>query len=369
MKRALLVGWLLFAGLASIVPFLTLIGLGAHRHAAPLAVSGSAVVLVYVPAALVAGTWGKEKALAAASTLLAWSLALFLLFPVYFPGERRQAMSTGIGLLGLDSGWFGLPETLAENLPEEPALAEPEVAEAALVEVPEVPAAAPVREDQIALPYEGEGRRLQIPVLFEHAGRELEVQMMFDTGATYTTLGRAQLDALGVTIPANAPTIELHTANGVRTSEVVLLDAVWLGDLQTGGVAIAVCDECVGDDTVGLLGLNVSGGYNLHIDADRREVIFSRRAAFDRKLDVKPFVDLDASFTRFPGGRVEVSVTVENLAHRPIERFTTSVRCEDQQWSVQLEGIDADEAVSERRKLPRHEPCAQYEIGVLSARW
>ena len=49
--------------------------------------------------------------------------------------------------------------------------------------------------------------------------------------------------------------------------------------------------------------------------------------------------------------------------------FTTSVRCEDQQWSVQLEGIDADEAVSERRKLPRHEPCAQYEIGVLSARW
>lgn len=369
MKRFLLAAWLLIAGVASVVPFLTLIGLGAHRHAAPLAVSGSAVVLVYVPTALVAGTWPKGRALAAGSTLLAWSLALFLLFPVYFPGERRQAMITGIGLLGLDTGWFGLPESLAENLPEEPSLAEPEVAEAAVVRVPEVPAAPPIDEDQIALPYEGEGRRLAIPVLFEHGGKELELQMMLDTGATYTTLARKQLRELGVPIPTDAPTIELHTANGTRTSEVVLVDAVWLGDLETGGVAVAVCDECEGDGTVGLLGLNVSGGFNLHIDADHREVVFGRRATFDRKLDVKPFVDLDASFTRFPGGRVEVAVTLGNLAARPIDRFVASIRCGEGQWSVQLEDVAPAETVSERRKLPRHEACEQYEIGVLSARW
>ncbi len=387
MRRLLLVALLLAAGCASIVPFVTLVGLGAHRHGAPWAVSASAVLLVYAPTGLVALAWARERALGAASTLLAWSLALFLVFPVYFPGERRQALSTGIALLGLDTGWLGLPERLASTLPEEPAVARPEVAEAAVVEVAGPPPARAMTEDQIALPYEGEGRRLSLPVTFAHGAagggpggpRELELEMMLDTGATYTTLGREDLRRLGVTIAPDAPTIELHTANGVRTSEVVLLDGVWLGDLEVGGVAIAVCDECVGEGTAGLLGLNVTGGFNLQIDADHREVVFSRREAFDRKLDVRPFTDLDATFTRFPGGRVEVEVTLANRSPRQVERLTASVRCVDPggaagaepggHWSARLEDVEPGDTVSERRKLPRHDACEQYEIGVLDARW
>jgi hypothetical protein len=165
------------------------------------------------------------------------------------------------------------------------------------------------------------------------------------------------------------PVIRLHTANGERDARIVMLDGVWLGDLRLEGVAIATCDDCGSSDTAGLLGLNVAGTFNLQIDADRREVVFTRRVEQDRRLDVKPFTDLAATFTRFPGGRVEVSVEVDNLGRRPIEAVTTSVRCRDETWLVELGPVGVGEAGAARRKLPPHEACLQYEIAMHAARW
>jgi hypothetical protein len=350
------------AALLSIAPFAALVGLGAHRHAPPWVVSGAAVALVYGPVLLAGALRGRHGSGAVAAASVAWSSTLLLVLPVYFPGERDAGLRTGFGLLGLPSpdGW----------LPEEPILARPEVAAAEIASPPAAPPAdRELRSDQIALPYEGEGRRLSVPVVFDHGGASLEVEMMFDTGATYTTLGTPDLERLGRRPTDADPKIELHTANGVRSTRLVLLDRVWLGDLPVDGVAIAVCDDCGGGDTAGLLGLNVSGGFNVSIDADRREVVFGTRASFDRALDVKPFVDLDAAFTQYPGGRVEVVVTLANHAPRTVRELVATVRCPAGTWTVAVPPVPPGEATAERRKLPEHAPCEQYEIGVGSASW
>lgn len=351
----------LVAALLSLVPFAALVGVGAHRHAAPWVVSAAAVAVVYGPAVLVAVQGGRHRSPALAGTLFSWTFVLLLVLPVWFPGERNDALRTGFGLLGLDLS--------ALDLPSEPELSQPEVATAEVAVAPEAPPAGELRPDQIALPYEGEGHRMSVPVVFEDGGRTVELEMMFDTGATYTTLGRADLEKLGRAPTADDPTIELHTANGLRTTQLVLLDRVWLGDLRLDGVAVAVCDDCGGGETAGLLGLNVSGGYNLGIDADRREVVFGPRERFDRKLDVKPFVDLDARFTQYPGGRVEVVVTLDNHADREIAEAVATVRCPAGSWTVRVTDTAAGAVARQRRKLPEHAPCDQYEIGLGSAWW
>jgi hypothetical protein len=356
-----MIALLVAAGLLSLVPFAALVGLGAHRHAPAWVVSAAAVGLVYAPVVFSASFWRRDRSTGLAATMAAWSLLLFLILPVYFPGERNDGLRTGFGLLGVEPG---------EWLPAEPEVSRREVSSAEVAEVAEAPGPAPeLRPDQMALPYEGEGRRMSVPVVFEHGGEPLELEMMFDTGATYTTLGTPDLVRLGRPPRDTDPTIELHTANGVRSTRLVLLDQVWLGDLAIDGVAIAVCDDCGGGDTAGLLGLNVSGGFNVGIDADRREVVFGTRERFDRKLDVKPFTELDARFTRFPGGRVEVVVTLENRSDRVIREAVAEVACGGNAWTVKLQDLSPGASSSERRKLPVHDECEQYEIGFGSARW
>ncbi|MEQ1566185.1 MAG: retropepsin-like aspartic protease [Myxococcota bacterium] len=365
MRRAVQLVLLALAGGASLVPLVAWIGLGVHRHASPMAVSLGATFVVYAPPLAVALASARGRAVPFATSLAGWALGLFAVLPIYFPGERSEAVTTGLGALGLDvdGAWV-------ERLPDEPLLSTPEVTEAApAVAAPAQPPAAPLGDDQIALPFEGEGRRLSVPVIFGNGGQELEVDMMFDTGATYTTLSHALLARLGVTPSPSDPKIRLHTANGERDAQVVLLDRVWLGDLPIDGVAIATCDDCASGDTGGLLGLNVSGRFNVSIDGDRREVVFTRRANADRKLDVKPFTDLSATFSRFPGGRVEVVVTLQNLGRRDLTSATAAVKCPSGEWTVELGAIRAHEQADVRRKLPAHPKCEEYEISLQGASW
>lgn len=367
MKHALWLG-LLLAGLGSaLVPFLALLGLGVHRHADPMASTMAAVLLVLVPGLAVGFAAPPARRLPLAGiALIAWSFALFSALPVYFPGERRDALMTGLALAGAGDpngdDWHA-------SLPADPGLATREVNMAEAVVDVEKPPAFEVDENALALPYEGEGRRMSVPVVFTQDGRELELTMMFDTGATYTTLSTDTLAQLGIVPGPNDPEIELHTANGVRQSRLVLLDEVWLGNLRVPNVAIATCDACESDTASGLLGLNVSGAFNLQIDADRQEVVFHPRERFDRKIDIKPFADLSASFTRFPGGRVEVSVTLENQSTRDITDVTAVVSCDAGSWRVGIGAVPAAEAVTITERLPRHTACASYQIAMQEALW
>jgi len=354
---------------AAALPFLTLMGLAIHRRAEPLPATAAAVALVLVPGIAVgfAAPPSRRTALFALFTM-GWSLLLFALLPVYFPGERREAFTAALALVGLGRDLGDLPDRVAAQLPDDPDLSQPQLTVATPYVEAELP---PPRtpDDALALPYEGDGRRMSVPVVFVHEGRELELVMMFDTGATYTTLSLEGLARLGVQPSSDDPVIRLHTANGEREAQLVLLDEVWLGNLRVENVAIATCDACANDDSAGLLGLNVSGAFNLQIDADRREVVFQPRARFDRRLDIKPFSDLSGSFRRYPGGRVEMDVRLDNMSDQRIEEASATITCAADVWTVPMGPLPAGESRTVSQRLPRHTPCETYEIALGESRW
>ncbi len=347
----------------SLLAYAAAIGLGLHRHGNPWAVSIGATVAVFLPPLMVALV-ARRRAWAFVTTAALWSVVGWAMLPLYFPGERREAVSAGLAVLLGGAGFADYASGLAERLPDEPALAAPEIPPAEEWVQPALPPGRAVMDHEIVLPYEGEGRNLAIPVVFEHDGREVEVMMMLDTGATYTTLPTAILADLGREPGPGDPTLTLHTANGEREARVVGIEHVWLGDLRLDEVAVATCDVCRSHDTVGLLGLNVAGGFNVAIDADRREVTFTRRDAHDRKLDAKPWIDLSGRFARYPGGRVEVTIALINHKDRPLSAVSAQIRCEDRRWTVDLGAVDAGEERTVIRKLPRHEPCEAYVIAL-----
>jgi clan AA aspartic protease (TIGR02281 family) len=359
----------LLASAPMVLLYAAAVGLGLHRHGQPWAVSLAATTAVFLPPLLAAVAATRERFATFCGAGLAWSLAGLLALPVYFPGERRDAVTTGLALLAGGQDWSDLARSVAESLPDEPDVAAPELAAAVEVADPILPPAEPIGDHEIVLPYEGEGRNLAIPVVFEHDGREVEVMMMLDTGATYTTLSDDVLAQLGLTPSERDPVIRLHTANGEREANILAVDAVWLGDLRLDGVALATCNQCSSRETAGLLGLNVASGFNVAIDADRHEVTFSRRANHDRKLDIKPWLDLDARFARYPGGRVEVEIDALNTGDTPIRTAAAVVRCGERRWSVDLGALPPDEPVAVRRKLPSHPACEAYEIALDQARY
>jgi clan AA aspartic protease (TIGR02281 family) len=370
MTRMLAIGASALAIPTTMLAYAALVGLGVVRKGDPAAVTLASTVLVFLPA--VATLWGgsEQRTLRAATTQLVWTLALLIVLPVYFPGERRDAVSTGLSLLTMSEGDDTFARRLADQLPDEPDLA---VAQAPMAEPVELdappPPSAPLADHEIALPYEGEGRRLSVPVVFDNGSNTVETYMMLDTGATYTTLSMDMLRRLGAEPGPNAPELTLSTANGERSANVVLLERVWLGDLPIEGVAVTTCDDCASDEHAGLLGLNVSGRYNITIDADRREVVFSSRSDFNRRLDVRPFAELDGRFTRYPGGRVEFSLNVLNNAPRRIDEAVARIGCGDEAWHVQVGDISPFSSADVERRLPRHPPCSSYQIELARASW
>ncbi|MFK7930322.1 MAG: TIGR02281 family clan AA aspartic protease, partial [Myxococcota bacterium] len=307
------------------------------------------------------------RTLAFGTALAAWSIGIFLAVPIYFPQERASALLTGLSFGNPDAG--PLAKFVANAIPDEPALSEPRapVAET-LIDTPLPPPRTTLKDDQIALPYEGDGRRLSVEIAIQQDGKSRELHFLLDTGATYTTLPTNLLAELGIHPSPDDPSITLHTANGERDARIVLIDKVWLGDLALEGVAVATCDQCASEHNVGLLGLNVTGGYNLAINADRREVVFTRRADYSRHLDVKPFVDVGATVTRLPG-RVTVEARLENSANRTVQASQASIHCEDTTWLVDIGPVAPGATESASRSLPAHDACERYQVGLHAATW
>ncbi|MFM2160828.1 MAG: hypothetical protein RLZZ383_340 [Pseudomonadota bacterium] len=350
--------------------FAACVGLAAARHAAPGVNALAATTLVLLPGALAGAMARRDRKEAIPLVHAVWATVVLALLPVYAPGERTTAVRTGLAMLLGPWGESGGLGELAAWLPEEPDVSTPPLPVAAPVsDAPPPPGTGPLADHEIALPYEGEGRRLSVPVVFEHGGAARETQMMLDTGATYTTLNTATLAALGRTVPADAPVLTLSTANGERQAAVVRIDDVWLGDLRLRNVAVTVCEDCAQGEVAGLLGLNVAGGFNLTIDADHREVVFAARGAHDRRLDIRPFAKLRGGFRRFPGGSVEASLTVENAAERAVGPGSVEVACGGVRWSVPFVGVGAGQVTEVRQQLPPHPGCEMYELSLGPVWW
>lgn len=282
-------GLLLFAiGLALALLALSLgVGVGMLRQGNAVAVSIVAMVVVFgPPSALVHVVPDRLGGYAAG--LMGWSLALMVCFPVYFPEERARAWTAGMGAFGqmfqsrppptLGPRLDGLLPSLLGTPPApnaEPAAPSPVARPRPVPDLPTVTTHAD-GGDAVVLPYEGTGSSLKVPVDLEGAdGKVLEVMMLFDTGASFTSVDRATLRALGVRVPSDAPEVTVRTANGERTTPLVLLDRVWLGGLAIDGVTVGVCDACAHGDEVGLLGLNVSGRFWSRSTKNSRRSTFS----------------------------------------------------------------------------------------------
>ncbi len=354
---------------AAFVLISTLLGLGAARHGPPMLIALTATVFALVPPIGLGALVGRRGGLGA--SLFLWSVATFMALPLYFPGERHDAMATGFAIAGQ---LFGIEpdEALVARLDAMAPAPDSRPVPAKAIEpaVPELPPSQATLPDQVALPYEGRRNTLLLPISIEgRRNRDHELWMLFDTGATLTTLTTDDLADIGVRVTSEAPTVTMHTAAGDRTARLVLLDQIWIGGFPVDGVTVSVCDACADDKAAGLLGLNVSGQFLVTLDTVRHELVLQPRTGRpDRTLDVQPWVDISGNATRWPDGRSEVEVAVENHADRKIEELVVHVAC-DRTFEARLINIPPNGDASTVISLPRDASCDRYSLSLDSASW
>lgn len=365
------------------VVFCILMGLGVTREAppGPLAISALAGVLLPV---LGLGILAKPRVVSTSVASLLWPIFCLLALPMYFPGERGQALSTGLSVLGSLAGPEGseegaaLGDTLAGWMGEELLAGTPPAPPAESKPTPERPSAEPPPRpppilalgegESIHLPYEGEGRSLRIPVGLEHDGQDSERWMLFDTGATFTTLTREALDTLGVAVPDNAPTAQLHTANGITEAPLVLIDRVWLGGFAVENVTIAVCDLCGNGDSVGLLGLNVSGQFTVTFDPGQALLELTPQQG-NRSLDMGYWVEINGMATAYPDGRVEVTITAVNDSEVDISELEIGIQCAQDHFTARIQDVPGQGERSKRVTLARGSDCDPYQLTLDGGGW
>jgi hypothetical protein len=222
---------------------------------------------------------------------------------------------------------------------------------------------------RILLPVEGEGRHLRVDVRFAGPQATATFPVLFDTGATFTTLDRGALASIGVTIPEGAPTATFQTANGEMQSPMVLVPSIQLGDRVIEHVTIAVCDACAQNGSYGLLGLNVTGQFQVTVDPELSEVVLEEREDDDRHLDVAHWLDIRAVAKRWPTGRVEVELTATNRAPVAVSEAVVEVACADRSFAVQVDDVPAGGQAQTKVSLPRDVECGQYTVVLRSGRW
>ena len=358
---------------------MTLVGLGVIRELPSWAISYSSLLLLVLPSMGIAAVF-KNRLLGFAVAFWVWPVLLFSGIPLFFPGERSGAMVSGAAWLAsvggedLERAAAQSVQRLADSLGEgsQLAVAPPEEAE---------PLQAFLRplfeeedrgmEEKVYLPYEGSDRERKVSVILEGPnGQTEEVWMLFDTGATMTTVHPEVLERLGVPNTPSNPVMRFQTANGERRDAVALLETVWMAGLGVEGVSVASCVSCATEGSVGLLGLNVSGQFQVTLDPSRRVIVLVPNSATpDRQIDVSPWLELEGTFRSWGDGRMDLDVELENTAQRPIQDVQLAISCSGEEFSASMGAIEAGGVQRERVGLPRFSDCEDGRISLASARW
>ena len=361
-----------------------LTGIGLARNLASFPAVAAALALVLLPILGLASLIGAGFRLAElGGCAWFWSLAVLLTMPFYFPGERMQASSWGLELLASPIGDTGREQVLAfGNTLVDLLGAEPERTRFA-GELPGAAAEAARAEDDarrvrelreaeghVVVPYQGRGESMKVAAFFDGARYGEEFSMIFDTGATYTTLNREALSLLEIEVPRDAPLAILRTANGEIEAPLVLVDAVWLGDAVVEWVTVAVCEPCATDEVAGLLGLNVSGQFQVALDHDHHQIeLRALDGQENRKLDVVQWLSLRSRLLRWQDGRLEVEVTGENRADVRIRQFSAQIDCPGGRFEVVFDGVQGRQTATRKRALPRGTDCSEYTLDLREATW
>ncbi len=96
----------------------------------------------------------------------------------------------------------------------------------------------------------------------------VEQLFIVDTGASYTSIPWSTVNALGIRIDDNTPRRELRTASDVISVPVVVLPEVTLGGWTIHNVTATVID-LPGNESLGLLGLNFLGKFEIGLDREQ----------------------------------------------------------------------------------------------------
>jgi len=151
---------------------------------------------------------------------------------------------------------------------------------------------------------------------------------------------------------------------------VVLLDRVWIGGMPVEGVSVAACDPCATDNTVGLLGLNVSGMFHITLDPERQEIVLQTRGDLPNRLpDVAPWVELRGTVHSWTDGRIEMEVGARNRSKRTISQVTVGIDCEGDRFRTEILQIEPGGEESQRVSLPRWTRCEPGVFSLRSANW
>ena len=168
-------------------------------------------------------------------------------------------------------------------------------------ETPEVPAALTVHEvgrdmsraTKIALGEDGSG--IFVDVVLHGPGGDVNGRYLFDTGASYTTITSEMAKKLGVQVPDDAPSLEFSTAAGARSSKMVYLPELRIGEVTIPGILVSICDTCATERYPGLLGINVLREFYIEMDYqhERMELIPRKYdGVANRAYDIQPMVSL-----------------------------------------------------------------------------
>ena len=374
----------LFCLVASLWPLLHVLtywmGIGVLREDSNGMILLSSLLLVGLPilglAALI-----RHRLMGLAFGIAVWSALLSVGFPRYFDQEEPDAMDAGLAWWSSGGSTRLAPlETIEALAFEMDASGEAGAVEAAQ--------SAPVNRqtvvrpilmgdfsdeegEKVFLPYEGKSRTRKVMVTLEgENGATEDVVMLFDTGATMTTVHPDVLKRMGVRIGRDNPVLDFLTANGRRRDAVTLLDRVWLAGMPVDGVTVAACEDCASKDTVGLLGLNVTGQFQVTLDSKRQVIaLVPHETASDRQIDVSPWVELRGVFEKRPSGRLALNLAAENRSHRAIESVQVGVECGASEMQTQIEDIGAGETGEKMLSLPHGTECSEGRIELKSAIW
>ena len=357
--------------------------LGAAVPAGGLLAGAAAVGLLLLPPPLLASLT-PQRAVAVPLGLGLWGLAILLAVPALLPYPAAQAIDAGLGLVGGGCPGIGqvayrvLPDLSGSDSlaglpapppPDCPPPAAPTPA-AAAVQVPTEPATLTslAGPGDVVIPYTAAGSAIVIPVAFEDAsGSTVTLPMLFDTGATLTTLDRASMAEVGLTLAPDAPEITSQTAGGERKSRVTLSPGLSIGGHRVDGVTVSQCEPCADAKARGLLGMNVSGRFLITIDTQAQQLILRPRAG-EQTRDVEPWLEISASALQGADGRVEMTLTAQNKSHRAISRARVRVTCGVDSW-VDVQDIPPGGSASTSLILPEGSSCPSYRLALDQAYW
>jgi hypothetical protein len=371
---------LIFVGALPALLALTYIaGLVLRRSGDPAEALAVSAVLTALP---ILGLWGLlgRGRYAFALGLWVWPLVMLWGSPLLFPGERGPALAEGLAWLAAPFGQSAAASSgaagaqLGRLLGADPPWTPPQqVTPTPLAAAPpapnDLPRLPPV--GGVLLPFEGGGDSLRVRTTFDGPEYSEELALLFDTGATLTTLDRGALRSLGVSVPSDAPTAHFQTANGEVESPLVLLDRIWLSRSQSvEGVTVAVCDNCTRGETAGLLGLNVTGLFLTTVDHELQTITLKPRAGRpDRRLDLLHWMDIKATATSWPSGRVEVDLALTNRSTRLAAEAVVEIACPESSFSVTFTAIASGATKKTQVELPRGSGCPSYRVSLHSGTW